>query len=37
MTTTRLITTAVQLALAGVSITLVWAIYEDLKSGGLRD
>ena len=37
MTFNRLLTTAVQLVLAGVTITLVWAMWEDFKNGGLND
>lgn len=37
MTLNRLITTAIQLALLGVVSALVYAIYYDVKSGGLND
>jgi hypothetical protein len=36
MTTNRLLTTAVQLLLAGVTIPLVIAVIKDLKENGLN-
>jgi hypothetical protein len=33
----RIITTIVQLALLGVVIPMVYAIYLDIKNGGLND
>ena len=36
MTTNRLLTTAVQLLLAGVTIPLLIAVIKDLKENGLK-
>jgi hypothetical protein len=37
MTANRLLTTAVQLLLAGVTIPLLIAVIKDIKNGGLNE